>query len=216
MRLPTALSVWIVDDDPMLLESLQLAFRRQGWPVETFQSASQARHRLQLESPGCLVVDLQLGADNGIELVRQLREASWPAPAALMSGHLNIHLAVEAMRGGVNIVVEKPFALEHMMREVGGLLAVAAAERDRLQRRLDARQMLAALNPGQRAVLNDLVECRPQKQIASRQGIAVRTVEKRKREIFDRLKVKTFTELLDLVELADARPPVATPMATAM
>lgn len=216
MRLPTGLPIWIVDDDPILLDALQFALRRQGWLIETFQSASQVRHRLLGDAPGCLVVDLQLGDDNGMTLVQQVREATWPAPAILMSGHLNIQLAVQAMRGGMNVVVEKPFMLEEMAREVATLLEAAAAELAKLQRREEARRSIEALTSGQQAVLNDLIECRPQKQIASRQGIAVRTVEKRKREIFDRLHVKTFTELLDLVLLADARTPQPQSAAAAM
>jgi FixJ family two-component response regulator len=121
----------------------------------------------------------------------------------LISGHLTPTLTVKALRQGAVTVVEKPIRMEQLCEEVGFARSRGLEILKTHYHREAAREALDALPEGHRAVLRELVECRPHKQIANRVDISLRTVEKRKKEIFERLNVATFTELLGLLQLAD-------------
>jgi FixJ family two-component response regulator len=206
MRLPSQCLVWIVDDDESTLDGLQRAVERSGRAVRTFSSAHAALDQLHSEAPACLIADLVLADHDGLTLIDQIRAASWPAPAILISGQITPALTARAMRAGVFMVLEKPFAIEELLHELNAALVTSAEVVDQLCRHEQAKEALKRLSPGHLAVLDELVACRPHKQIASRLDIALRTVEKRKREIFDRLGVNTFTELLALLQTAQTGP----------
>jgi two-component system, LuxR family, response regulator FixJ len=203
MQLPTAMDVWVIDDDDAILESLQGAFARKGWKVAAFSRVADFQRTLELSSPGCVVADFHLGVDSGIDLIRRVHEVAWPAPAILISGELTPTLTVKALREGAITVVEKPIRIEDLCYEVELALRRGVESLQALSHRQAAREALGALSEGHRAVLRELVECRPHKQIANRVDISLRTVEKRKKEIFERLNVDTFTELLGLLQLAE-------------
>ncbi|WP_428308527.1 response regulator transcription factor [Lacipirellula sp.] len=203
MQLPPTMDVWVVDDDASILESLDAAFIRAGWATLAFGSVSAFKEQLETSSPGCIVADLHIGEASGMDLIRHVHEVAWPAPAVLISGHLTPTLAVKAMRQGAITVVEKPFGIEELCSEVE-LARIRGLEMLKAFYHRDAaREAIGALPDGHRAVLRELVDCRPHKQIATRVDISLRTVEKRKKEIFERLNVGTFTELLNLLQLAD-------------
>lgn len=204
MQAPSTMDVWVVDDDEAILESLQIAFNRAGWNTLAFSSVAEFKAQLELTSPGCVVADYHIGDENGMELIRFVHETAWLAPAVLISGHLTPTLTVKALRQGAITVVEKPIAINYLCAEVDLALQRGLEILKAYYHREAAREALEGLTDGHRAVLRELVECRPHKQIANRVDISLRTVEKRKKEIFERLNVGTFTELLGLLQLAEA------------
>jgi two-component system, LuxR family, response regulator FixJ len=204
MQLPSTMEVWVIDDDEAILESLETAFTRSGWNTLAFSSVAEFKSQLQLTSPGCIVADLHLGDDSGMDLIRHVHEVAWPAPAVLISGHLTPTLTVKALRQGAVTVVEKPIHIDNLCEEVELARNLGLDMLKAYYHREAAREAIDSLPEGHRAVLRELVECRPHKQIANRVDISLRTVEKRKKEIFERLNVATFTELLGLLQLADA------------
>ncbi|QDT72058.1 response regulator transcription factor [Lacipirellula limnantheis] len=203
MRLPVSLDVWVIDDDESILESLRAAFARAGWSSLALRSVHEAKQQLMRSVPGCVVADLRIGEDSGMDLIAHIHQAAWPAPAIVISGHLTPTLTVQAMRRGAVTVVEKPIRIEHLCEEVDLARARALEILKTLHHREAAREALDSLPQGHRDVLRELVECRPHKQIANRVDISLRTVEKRKKEIFERLNVGTFTELIRLLQIAD-------------
>lgn len=203
MQLPSTMDVWVVDDDEAILESLEIAFNRAGWNTLAFASVAEFKAQLELTSPGCVVADYHIGEENGMELIRHVHETAWPAPAVLISGHLTPTLTVKALRQGAVTVVEKPIPIADLCGEVEMARRRGLEMLKVFYHREAAREALDSLPEGHRAVLRELVECRPHKQIANRVDISLRTVEKRKKEIFERLNVGTFTELLGLLQLAE-------------
>ena len=203
MQLPPTMDVWVIDDDDAIIESLEAAFTRAGWNTLAFQNVDDFKAQLELTAPGCVVADLHIGNDCGMDLIRYVHDVSWPAPAVLISGHLTPTLTVKALRQGAITVVEKPIRIEQLCEEVDLARSRGLEMLKAYYHREAAREALDALPEGHRAVLRELVECRPHKQIANRVDISLRTVEKRKKEIFERLNVATFTELLGLLQLAD-------------
>ena len=215
MHLPSAMDVWVVDDDASILESLEFAFSNAGWNPQTFSNVGQFKTRLETMAPGCVVADMQIGDESGLDLISHIHATSWPAPSVLISGHLTPTLTMSALRQGTMTVVEKPFALEQLCEEVELARCRGAEMLEAYHHREAAREAIDSLPDGHRAVLRELVECRPHKQIASRIDVSLRTVEKRKKEIFERLNATNFVELLNLLKLANwgddesCRQPVA-------
>ncbi|MGE0761515.1 MAG: response regulator transcription factor [Pirellulaceae bacterium] len=183
MRLPVASDVWIVDDELPTLNFLARALQGDGRSVVCCSSADELRARLIHDVPACLVTDLRLGVQNGLDLVYELWRTVWPVPSILISGHLNIPLAVEAVRSGLLSVLEKPVSMELLRQEVGTALQKARDKVDQLCRQQLARDRLARLSDSHRQVMQHLLLCTPHKCIASRLQIALRTVEKRRQEI---------------------------------
>lgn len=208
MRLPSTMDVWVIDDDETILESLEAAFTRAGWNTLIFADVEAFKSQLENTSPGCIVADLYIGSDSGMDLIRHVHDVAWPAPAVLISGQLTPTLTVKALRQGAITVVEKPIRIEQLVEEVDLARGRGLEMLKAYYHREAAREALDSLPEGHRAVLRELVECRPHKQIANRVDISLRTVEKRKKEIFERLNVATFTELLSLLQLADAMLPM--------
>lgn len=207
MQLPPIMDVWVIDDEDAITESLEAAFLRAGWNTLAFSNVNDVKAQLELTAPGCIVADLHLGNDSGMDLIRYVHEVSWPAPAVLISGQLTPTLTVKALRQGAITVVEKPIRIEQLCEEVDIARGRGLEMLKGYYHREAAREAVDSLPEGHRAVLRELVECRPHKQIPNRVDISLRTVEKRKKEIFERLNVATFTELLSLLQLADAMLP---------
>ena len=203
MQLPSTMDVWVVDDDEAILESLEIAFNRAGWNTLAFSCVADFKAQLEDVSPGCVVADYHIGDDSGMELISHVHEVAWPAPSILISGHLTPTLTVKALRQGAVTVVEKPIRIDDLCVEVEMARHRGLEMLKAYYHREAAREALDSLPDGHRAVLRELVECRPHKQIANRVDISLRTVEKRKKEIFERLNVGTFTELLGLLQLAE-------------
>ena len=201
------MDVWVIDDDETILESLEAAFTRAGWTTLTFRNVGEFKAQLEVTAPGCIVADLHIGSDSGMDLIRYVHDVSWHAPAVLISGQLTPTLTVKALRQGAITVVEKPIRIEHLCEEVDLARGRGLEMLKAYYHREAAREAVDSLPEGHRAVLRELVECRPHKQIANRVDISLRTVEKRKKEIFERLNVATFTELLGLLQLADVALP---------
>lgn len=201
------MDVWVIDDDETILESLEAAFTRAGWTTLTFGNVGEFKAQLEVTAPGCIVADLHIGSDSGMDLIRYVHDVSWHAPAVLISGQLTPTLTVKALRQGAITVVEKPIRIEQLCEEVDLARGRGLEMLKAYYHREAAREAVDSLPEGHRAVLRELVECRPHKQIANRVDISLRTVEKRKKEIFERLNVATFTELLGLLQLADVALP---------
>ena len=111
------LSVFVVDDDPAVRNSLQFALELEGYAVRTFADAEQLLGRPDSERPCCLVIDYGLPGSNGLELLRALRQRDVAAPAILITSHPNRLLCERAERAGIPIV-EKPLLADTLTDEI--------------------------------------------------------------------------------------------------
>lgn len=113
-------SVFVVDDDPAVRNSLQFALELEGYAVRTFADADQLLGRIDDERPGCLIVDYALPGPNGLELLGALRQRQIAAPAILITSHPNRGLRQLAAQAGVPIV-EKPLLTDTLTDEIRAL-----------------------------------------------------------------------------------------------
>ncbi|SFK92439.1 two-component system, LuxR family, response regulator FixJ [Methylocapsa palsarum] len=148
--------------------------------------------------PGCVVTDVRMPGVGGMELLARLKQGGALLPVIVMTGHGDIPLAVEAMKGGAADFLEKPFDAETLLAAVRTALAAAHAGPGAAEARL-VRQKLGGLTPRENEILAELVAGRQNRAIAERLSISVRTVEVHRASIMAKMDAGNVSQLLRMV-----------------
>lgn len=194
--------VRILDDDEHVLRFLSQVVRMLGLPVEAFQDP-EAFLGHSAEPPACVVVDWQLKEADGLEVVTRCQE-QWPqTPVILISGKATVSVAVTAMRQGVVGVLEKPVHPADLRREIALAIDLGRQRAEASRQQKDAQARIAQLTDLELTVLRLLVEGTPNKNIATQMSLAMRTVEKYRRALFDKLGVDSAAEAARVWTLAN-------------
>ena len=199
-------TVFVVDDDPAVLDSLQRLLTSQGHRVECFSSGEAYLEGVTAERAGCLVVDLRMPGVTGLQLLQQLASAESSRPTVVISGHAEIASVVQAMKLGAVDVLEKPFQPSHLLKAVQAALVVDAGSRGRIDTRRRARERINQLSADERAVLGGIAHGLTNRQIAEQLDVSLRTVQFRRSSLMEALKVSSRSELIELVLQADWSP----------
>ena len=192
-------TIFLVDDDPITLQ-LMLAAVKVVYPqVETFSSAAEFLAAYHPDRPGCLVLDVGLAGMSGLELQKRLIRDKIALPVVFVTGHANVAMAVEAMQlGAVNFLV-KPVQEQQLWDSIRKALDLDAQNRRRLARRRRAEDRLSKLTPGEREVLNLILEGKMNKEIAAELHLSTRTIEDRRAKLMKKMDAQCLAELVQLV-----------------
>jgi two-component system, LuxR family, response regulator FixJ len=192
-------TIFLVDDDPITLQ-LMLAAVKVVYPqVETFSSAAEFLAAYHPDRPGCLVLDVGLAGMSGLELQKRLIRDKIALPVVFVTGHANVAMAVEAMQlGAVNFLV-KPVQEQQLWDSIRKALELDAQNRRRLARRRRAEERLSKLTPGEREVLNLILEGKMNKEIAAELHLSTRTIEDRRAKLMKKMDAQCLAELVQLV-----------------
>jgi two-component system, LuxR family, response regulator DctR len=182
--------VYVVDDDDAVRNAVRLLFRTADLEVETFPSAAAFLERADLERRCCLLLDIRMPGMTGTDLYASLRERGVRAPVIFITGHGDIPMAVEAMKQGAHDFIEKPFDDEQLLSQV-----LEALEGYRPAFEDLPKPALPALSARQRAVLDRVLEGKPNRQIAAELAISLKTVEFHRARIMQKFGAKTAAEL---------------------
>ncbi|WP_425982078.1 response regulator FixJ [Brevundimonas sp. TWP1-2-1b1] len=190
-------SVFIVDDDPAMRDSLVLMLRGAGFRARAFVSADEFLENLPTDKSACIVSDVRMPGVEGPELVRKLkvlRGDTWPV--IVITGHADVSLAVQLMKAGVVDFIEKPFDPEQILDCVGRCMAsLTSLEADRSARD-EARSRLATLTARERQVFDALIEGCSNKEIALRLEISPRTVEIFRAKVMTKMQAPNLSTLV--------------------
>ena len=206
MNLPQiASTVYIVDDDEAVRDSLRWLLEANSYRVRAYASAESFLAEYDEQQPGVLIVDVRMPGMSGLELQEQLIARKSTMPVVFITGHGDIPMAISTMKKGAVDFLEKPFD-ETALREIVGRMFEQANQR--LTQAKAVRQheaMLARLTSREQQVLERIVAGRLNKQIADDSGISIKTVEANRATILEKLQVATFA---DLMKVALANPEV--------
>lgn len=191
-------TVFIVDDDRGVRNSIRELLLSVGLAVETFESAQSFLDAFITARPGCLVLDVRMARMSGLALEAKLAEMGADIPIVFISGHGDISMAVNAIKRGAVDFVPKPYQEQQLLDAVN-----EALRRDALRRApaLDAGgldERLQTLTPREREVLGLALKGHSSKGIARELGISHRTVELHRSNLLEKLGVASITELLRL------------------
>jgi two-component system response regulator FixJ len=197
-------TVFVVDDDPGVLDAIQLLMRSVGLRSRTFPSAAAFLSAYEPEAPGCLVLDLRMPWMSGTELQGRLREMGARLPIIFVTAHGDIPTAVEAVKAGAVDFIQKPFSDQKLLDKVHQALALDARGREERERRERERARLASLTPREREVMALVVEGRHNKAIAQELGISLRTVESHRGRVMAKMEAASVPALVQAVMRLEA------------
>ncbi|NEK19803.1 response regulator transcription factor [Rhizobium leguminosarum] len=190
--------VHIVDDDKSYRTATARLLSAHGLKVEVYESGDQFLSRLPACEPGCVLLDLQMPGQSGLQIQRRLRELAPLLPVVFLTGKGDIKASVEAMKAGAKDFLEKSSTTGALMEAIDR--ALIQFERQRAgHERLQAQQALVAgLSPREAEVFRFLIRGRLNKQIAFALGISERTVKVHRHQVMEKLGVRSLAEAVSI------------------
>ena len=194
--------LYIVDDDPLVRESLTRMFTSLGMVVSAFADARQFLDHDQEDLPGCLILDYQMPGQNGIELQEELIARDDDLPIIFLTAHGDIPMSVKAMRSGAVDFLTKPVGQQVLLRSVQNAIQWHVQHRDKKAAVRDFRRQVATLSPREYQVMLLAVEGLLNKQIARRLEITEHTVKEHRSQVMKKTDTESIAQLARLCERA--------------
>jgi len=196
--IPQKGTVYVVDDDEAVRDSLRWLLEGKGYRVRCFESAESFLSRYDAREVACLIVDIRMAAMTGLELQNRLIEARSPLPIVFITGHGDVPMAVDTMKKGAMDFIQKPFNEEQLVGLVERMLDHAKDTFADYQLSVSRDALLSKLTLRESQVLERIVAGRLNKQIADDLGISIKTVEAHRANIMDKLSANTVADLLKI------------------
>jgi len=196
-------TVFVVDDEEAVLDSVQLLLRSVGLPAETFTSAADFLEAYDADRPGCLVLDVRMPGMSGLELQRELCSQGSILPIVFITAHGDVSMAVEAVKAGAVDFIQKPFRDQDLIDKVQQALELNARTREELADVGVITARLATLTAREREVMHLVVEGKANKVIAHELGLSQRTVEIHRSRVMEKMKASSLAQLVKMAMRAD-------------
>ena len=193
-------TVIVIDDDPGVRESIGGLIRSVGFQVRMLASVDEFHQSGRPNGPTCLVLDVRLPGQSGLDLQRELVSSGIDLPIVFITGHGDIPMSVQAMKGGAIEFLTKPFRDQDLLDAIQVGLARDRARLDDEKSMAVLRARLETLTAREREVMAQVVTGRLNKQIAGELGISEITVKVHRGQVMRKMKA---TSLPDLARMAD-------------
>lgn len=192
-------TVFIVDDDEAMRDSLTWLLESNGVRVCSFESGEAFLDAWRADMAGCLVLDVRMPGISGLELHEKLQAMHSALPIIFVTGHGDVPMAVSALKKGAADFIEKPFNDKEILRLIEQCLAVDRERSGQRRRHADIQRRLTSLTPREREVMNLMAAGRLNKQIADDLGISIKTVEVHRARVMDKMETRSLAELVQCV-----------------
>lgn len=204
-------TVFVIDDDQAVRESIAALVEIRGFPVQTFVSAEAFLEFYDNDRPGCVVTDLRIDPGmSGIELQIRLHERGFRIPVIVISAYANVSNAVQAMHNGAVTLLEKNCPTEELWQAITNALQVDRENQAAQRATQDLLARFRSLTPDEVKVMLRVIQGTLNKNIAKELSISLRTVETRRHNVLNKIGVASVPELVRIyVELEKKldRPP---------
>ena len=190
-------TVYVVDSDDTVRESLQGLIRRAGWQATSFESAADFLAYRRYPQPGCLLLDLTLPDASGLDVQEMLADHG-EIPIIFISGYSDVPATVRAMKAGAVEFLVKPFPDHELLRAISRALEmskVALREQARLE---SLRDRYASLSPRERQVLERVVSVSRSKRVAAELGITEHTVKVHRGKVMRKMRANSLVDLANM------------------
>ena len=193
-------TVFVVDDDPQVRESLSLLLESVDLKVETFASAEQFLQTHGSLRSGCLVLDVRMPGMSGLQLQRELTARGCSLPTLILTAHGEIPMAVEAMKAGAVDFIEKPYSPQVLLERIQQVLNEDSRSRREHRVLISIQHRIDTLSPREREVMRFVVTGHSTKWIAETLDVSDKTVDFHRRNLLRKMQVDTVVELGRLIE----------------
>ncbi len=192
-------TVFVVDDDEAVRDSIRWLLESSNYKVELFESGESFMTHYQPDQVGVLLLDVRMNGMSGLEVQDHLIARKSDLPVIMLTAYGDVQMAVTALKKGAVDFIEKPFDHAALRQLVEKMLVEAVRRRSQNERELIGRQKMAKLTPRERQVLERIVSGRLNKQIADDLGISIKTVEAHRASIMDKTASGTVADLMRVV-----------------
>jgi FixJ family two-component response regulator len=202
-------TVLVIDDDPDVRASVGRLLRSLGLDTHLFASISDFLSSDPTDGPTCLVLDVRLPGQSGLDLQRELATANRELPIIFITGHGDIPMSVQAMKGGAIEFLTKPFRDQELLDAIQLGLSRDRARRENQKAVAALRERFESLSPREREVMVQVAHGRLSKQIAGDIGVAEATVKVHRSRLMHKMKARSLPELsrmADKLKLAPEEP----------
>lgn len=196
---PSAPTIFIVDDDEGVRNSLCFLLKTVGLATRAFALASEFLEAYRPEQPGCLILDVRMPGMSGLELQQQLNVRGATIPVIFITGHGDVPMAVEAMQQGAFDFLQKPFRDQDLIDRVQRALERDARSRAALAEHAKIRQRLHSMTPREREVMRLMTSGKPNKIMAADLGVSQRTVEIHRARVMEKSGAASLAQLVRMV-----------------
>jgi FixJ family two-component response regulator len=200
-------TVFIVDDDISVRESLELLIRCEGWRPETFGSAQEFLHRSRDFAPSCLVLDVSLPGLNGLDLQKRVAAERTDMPIIFITGYGDVPMTVQAMKAGAVEFLTKPFSDDVLLSAIRQAIERSRVALGREAEMQALQDCYASLTTRERQVMAFVVTGLLNKQIGGELGISEITVKAHRGRVMQKMKADSLADLVNrAARLRLARP----------
>ena len=195
-------TVFIVDDDPAVRDSLRWLLESMRLRVATFDSAEAFLKFYTMHMVGCLVLDVRMPGMSGLQLQQHLTKQQYALPIIFITGHGDIPMAVRAMQAGAKYFLEKPFEDQLLLDYVNEALALDKENQQARLRLTTIRARIANLTDRETEVMDLVIRNHSNKEIAEKLGVSIKTVEFHRSHMMDKMHASSVIDLLNMVREA--------------
>ena len=192
-------TVFVVDDDEGVRNSLRFLLKSVGLATRALASAQEFLDNYKPQQPGCLVLDVRMPGMSGLELQQQLNVRGAVIPVIFITGHGDVPMAVEAMQQGAFDFLQKPFRDQDLIDRIQRALERDGQNRAALAQHARIRERLESLTPREREVLALMTRGMPNKVMAAELGVSQRTVEIHRARVMEKSGAGSLAQLVRMV-----------------
>ncbi|MGE5472322.1 MAG: response regulator transcription factor [Bacteroidota bacterium] len=197
---PASPTVYIVDDDASIRESLSSLIRSAGMRAEVFESPLEFLALQHLDDLSCVVLDVRMPGLDGLALQNKLAAQGNIIPIIFITGHGDVPLAVRAMKAGAVDFLNKPFNDTDILSAIAVALSrISAVSNERLEL-ADLRLRFENLTPREKQIMLEVAKGRPNKIIAYDLGVSESTIKVHRHNVMNKMKLKSLPELALVIQ----------------
>ena len=200
MTMGEAATVFIIDDDAGMRESIKDLVESVGLQAESFAAAQEFLGSERPRGPSCLVLDVRLPGISGLDLQQELRRAGVRIPIIFITGHADIPMTVKAMKSGAVEFLTKPFRDQDLLDVIQRALNRDSVVREKQRQLVGLKERYAALSAREREVMSLVVSGMLNKQIAAELGASETTIKIHRGHVMQKMQAKSLPELVRMAD----------------